>query len=898
MAGDDLRGRRLGGFELIEPIGEGSFGSVWRARQVRLDRDVAVKVLDPLVARDPTAARRFEREGRSAASLDHPAIVPVYEAGDDDGLYYLAMRLVDGETFAGVIDREAPIPHEAVIDVLAPIANALDAAHAAGLVHRDVKPANILIERGRPYLSDFGIAASARELGRYTTGSIGTAEYMSPEQARGDEVDHRSDLYALGCVAFHALTGRSPFARDDVVATLLAHTADPVPPTGDLALDSFFATALAKDPDDRFESGAEFMAAFGGRIDDVSSLGYDNRRRRRMAGLFAAVGAVAFGATALVVVTDGDDAGAPGATATPVPTDGVITTSGEPVGDDDVIETGGPESTTPDASTPDSSAPDSGAPETTVADDPAPALQAGGRVRVGATLDLTDPNPHSSLDTSKVLSEWVLPVMYRVDEDLEPVPSLATGPPTPTEGDPLLLTWEIHGDRVWDDGTPVTTADIVATFDYLSAPDTNALSLFLYDDVVDVTAVSDTELQIALSEPNGAAHFMFSTIHPIIQSAAFTAHVADGGSAATFLDEGVDFAAGPYRVATGRQNPGEIELVPNAAYDGENRPALESVEVASYPSSLSLVEAQGRGEVDLVWVEDVAGDEFREVQALANTTTQVSSSTVATQMTFNFDTPVLQDVRVREAIAIAIDRAAIADSNVGRKIDDVVDPWNSLVFAPGQRDDSRPFEAYREADPDRARELLASAGYTRPDGEAVVVRNEAGEDFPELIIALLSDSDSVNTATIVVPALNDIGIQARALPAGTDVQNERINTGDFDLLFQFRIFNNDPIATQFSFASSECPATIEGCSGDGVNVGAFADPTVDELLATAEATIDPDARLDVYEQIDQRLFEQLPAVPLYVDPAFTAYDDDIVGVVMAPNIGPLVSLGDWALRSG
>ena len=202
---------------------------MWRARQLRLDRDVAVKVLDPLVARDPTAARRFEREGRAAASLDHPSIVPVYEAGDDDGLYYLAMRIVDGETLADLIDREAPLPPARVLELLAPIADALDAAHASGLIHRDVKPANILIEHGRPYLADFGIAASARELGRYTTGSIGTAEYMAPEQARGDDLDHRSDLYALGCVAYHALTGRSAFARDDIVATLLAHSVDPVP---------------------------------------------------------------------------------------------------------------------------------------------------------------------------------------------------------------------------------------------------------------------------------------------------------------------------------------------------------------------------------------------------------------------------------------------------------------------------------------------------------------------------------------------------------------------------------------------------------------------------------------------------------------------------------------------
>lgn len=908
MAVDDLSGRRLGGFELIEPLGEGSFGSVWRARQVRLDRDVAVKVLDPLVARDPNAARRFEREGRSAASLDHPSIVPVYEAGDDDGLYYLAMRLVDGETLADLVDRNAPIDRQSVAELLGPVAEALDAAHASGLIHRDVKPANILIEDGRPYLSDFGIAASARELGRYTTGSIGTAEYMAPEQARGDAVDHRADLYALGCVAYHAVTGHSPFARDDVVSTLMAQATDPIPTTGNDDLDTFFARAMAKDPDDRFDNGVAMIGAFGGAVVEAgsaargigSSSGADPHRsgnRRRVVVVGAAVGVLALVAGA--VVLGGGDRGeesedTDGGVSTPISTAAEIGQEGADLGTaaDGVDVDTGSEGENADAVIDAGDAAD-GAPSTSVESDVV-TLRDGGTVRVGTTLTLDDPNPHSSLDTSAVVSEWVLPVMYRIDENLEPVPSLAVGPPVASPDNPLLLTWTIDGERQWDDGTSVTTADIVATHEYLTSPGTNAISTFLYDKVAAIRTIDDTTLEIELSEPSGAAYLMYSTIHPIIKADAWRQHLAGDGTAADFLVAGPDFSAGPYRIATGRQNPGEIELVPNLGWNGANRPALETVEIATYESSTDLVEAKGRGEIDLIWVEDVTRDELRDAAALDATEVQVGTASVATQLTFNFSTPALQDELVRQAIFAALDRNAIVDTAVGRKTDTVAEPWNSLVFAEGQRDDSQPFADGGGYDPARAEELLDAAGWTRPAGQDVVRQNAAGE-LLELQGVLLADADSNNAALEIANNLFEIGVQFRAAPSNTDVTNERINTGDFDLLLQFRVFNNDPVATEFSFASYECPATVVGCSGSGVNVGAFADDRVDELLTLADTITDPDARLDVYAEIDRRLAETLPAIPLFVEPAFTAYDDDIAGVVMAPNVGPLTSLADWGL---
>jgi serine/threonine-protein kinase len=259
MADGVEAGRSLGRYVVEAPIGAGGFATVYRARDAGLDRPVALKVLDPLAHRNPTTARRFVNEGRAAASLDHPAIVPVYDAGETDGLSWLAMRLVVGESLAEAIERGRRFDDAEIDALLSRIGPALDHAHAQGVVHRDVKPSNILLESGDParaWLADFGIAATARTAGRYTTGTLGTAAYMAPEQARPSEVGPAADVYSLGCVAYELVVGRRPFPGDDHVALLVAHATSPVPATGDPALDAALGRALAKGPVDRPPSGA------------------------------------------------------------------------------------------------------------------------------------------------------------------------------------------------------------------------------------------------------------------------------------------------------------------------------------------------------------------------------------------------------------------------------------------------------------------------------------------------------------------------------------------------------------------------------------------------------------------------------------------------------------------
>ncbi len=220
-----------------------------------------MKVLDPIVARNLLAGRRFSEEARRAAELDHPCIVPVYDAGEDEGHAYLAMRLIDGWSLTDELEREGRLSPERILEVVTALAAALDHAHDRGIVHRDVKPDNVLLEPGRVWLADFGIAATVQSAGRYTTGALGTAQYMAPEQARAGPLDGRADLYALGCVAYECFTGTPPYPGTDFAALLVAHAQQPVPGTGWLPTDTFVVRALAKQPDERFPSGAELVAA-------------------------------------------------------------------------------------------------------------------------------------------------------------------------------------------------------------------------------------------------------------------------------------------------------------------------------------------------------------------------------------------------------------------------------------------------------------------------------------------------------------------------------------------------------------------------------------------------------------------------------------------------------------
>jgi serine/threonine-protein kinase len=351
-------GTVLAGYRLERLLGRGGMGTVWLATQEALERKVALKLLAPEISADPKFRARFLSESRLAASIDHPNIVPVFEAGEADGELFLAMRYVEGTDLDSLIAAEGAMAPGRVVGLLTGIADALDEAHARGLVHRDVKPSNILVAPGQrgehAYLSDFGLTKRLGSSDALTrTGQvIGSVGYLAPEAIEGGSVDHRADIYSLGCVLYAALSGHPPYERDTDLAVLWAHVkADPptlAPERPELAvLDAVIARALAKDPEARFASAGEMLdaaaaaagvavkhagASTSGLATDESLAAAPATPSLALAGAgrgrrtFALVGAAALGAVLLAVLAVGGGllGGGPG----PSPSERAGTTDG------------------------------------------------------------------------------------------------------------------------------------------------------------------------------------------------------------------------------------------------------------------------------------------------------------------------------------------------------------------------------------------------------------------------------------------------------------------------------------------------------------------------------------------------------------------------------------------
>ncbi len=268
-------GSRVGSYRLEARIGSGGMAVVYRAHDERLDRLVALKVLAPALAEDVAFRHRFTRESRAAAAVEDPNIIPVYEAGEADGVLFIAMRLVRGGTIRNLVGQHGPLAYARAAWIVSAMASALDTAHGAGLVHRDVKPANMLLDErpGRPdhvYLSDFGISKTPLGTSGGLTGTgqfLGTVDYAAPEQILGTAVDGRTDQYALGCSAFELLSGEPPYIRGQALAVVYAHLSDPPPSLAARAagippaVDTVMAKVMAKSPADRYASCQEFADA-------------------------------------------------------------------------------------------------------------------------------------------------------------------------------------------------------------------------------------------------------------------------------------------------------------------------------------------------------------------------------------------------------------------------------------------------------------------------------------------------------------------------------------------------------------------------------------------------------------------------------------------------------------
>jgi hypothetical protein len=364
---DVLEGAHIAGCRIEAVAGRGGMGIVYRATQLSLGRPVALKLIAPEHAADGGFRERFQRESRMAAAIDHPNVIPVYEAGEEDGRLYIVMRWVEGTDLHRLLRAEGRIDPLRAARIVEQVAGALDAAHEAGLIHRDVKPANVLLSGEHAYLADFGLTRFAGADTVTTAGHfLGTVDYMAPEQFHPGPNDARADVYALGCVLFAALTGAPPFLRETVPATMLAHLHDK-PPRASLTegvpagFDRVLARALAKAPEDRYPSAGDFgraaVAAAEGRsvtaeersvargaaaptirrdgrlwsgadeplpdpvdeearptqAEEAPVRTYRARRPKRLWAWVSGVGAIAAGSVALAVVPGGADTPEPGA---------------------------------------------------------------------------------------------------------------------------------------------------------------------------------------------------------------------------------------------------------------------------------------------------------------------------------------------------------------------------------------------------------------------------------------------------------------------------------------------------------------------------------------------------------------------------------------------------------
>ncbi|MDX6602413.1 MAG: hypothetical protein QOF13_1615 [Solirubrobacterales bacterium] len=271
-------GDEFAGYRIERRLGRGGMGILYLAVEPGLERHVALKLIAPEAAADEVFARRFAEESKIAASIEHPNVVPIYAAGEEEGVPFIAMRYVAGADLAKRLLREGRLSPDDAVDLIAQVANGLDAIHAAGLVHRDVKPANVLLSGGdgaeHAYITDFGVARNvATESGLTQTGRfVGTLDYVAPEQISGGVVDARVDVYALGCLLFKLLTGEVPFPKDGEAARLYAHLNDPPPapslyvPEVSMALDDVVVRAMSKTPDDRYPSAGDLGRAAGAAL--------------------------------------------------------------------------------------------------------------------------------------------------------------------------------------------------------------------------------------------------------------------------------------------------------------------------------------------------------------------------------------------------------------------------------------------------------------------------------------------------------------------------------------------------------------------------------------------------------------------------------------------------------
>ncbi|HWM57727.1 MAG TPA: ABC transporter substrate-binding protein [Pseudonocardia sp.] len=919
------RGQHFGPYRLEELIGRGGMGEVYRAYDTRRDRVVALKILPTAMAAEPQFEARFRREAQLVARLSAPHIIPIHDFGEIEGRLYLDMRLVRGVDLATVLESGPLTPGRAV-EMISQVASALDAAHADGLVHRDVKPSNVLYvgdPRGRlpdaddadfVYLVDFGIARSLEATDGPTltaTGhAVGTLGYMAPERFSGERADRRVDVYALACTLYEALTGRPAFAGDALAAMMYAHLQRMPPPASTVArgvppaLDAVLATGLAKRPEERHPSAGALAEAARSALRGLPAprrpaptrpgltvpVAPDPRPGRPLPSAGPAPRRAPLGGhPGPFPMAAGSRAAGPGrrrawqvggaAVAATALAAGVVVgvqalrgTEPGPAQSNSLVAC----DTNP----------------LSCNDAPADQLVAGGKVVLAIEADIEDWNVASlgGFGPAAWALGSVLPHTFTVEPDmsLRLEENLLAGADLI---DPTTVVYRIRSGAVWSDGTPVSADDFVLNWRIRNGRDCPDCSVDTtgYELISGITGTPNPDggstVTVRLRRPHPDWRTLFASTAPL-----YPAHVAAGqGDPGTpaGLKAAFDFfsaapptySAGPLLVRDWQ--PGrQLVLERNPQWYG--RPArLDRVELQVLTDPEAQLGALRAGRIQMIVPTGASSERLRLLGGLPDVGVYQGPGQSWERLDVNVRAAPLAEPALRRALFTAIDLSRIR--TIGADAYGRAEPMNSHTFVPEQPafTDVLTGSGQGTGDVDAARDILAAAGYR---GIGTALATPDGRPVPPLRVSYPSANQARQRCA---EYLSELGrrLGLTITPTPTDSLGT-LTAGDFDLFLSGWGVSPAPIADAGQNWTSE---------GTG-NYNGYANPAVDQLLAQAGAQPDLDAAYDLLTQADRQLTADAVVLPLYRRPTLLAVRRELANVRDNPASGPLYNVVDWGLR--
>ncbi len=955
---------QIGRYEIKSELGRGGMATVYLAFDPRFKRDVAIKVLPREFLHDPQFRVRFEREAQTIAMLDHPAIVTVFDYGEEEGLPFLVMRYMAGGSLADRL-RQGHLPLSEAARIFVRLAPAIDEAHTHGVIHRDLKPGNILFDqRNDPYISDFGIVKLS-ESSFALTGSalIGTPAYMSPEQVRGEgSIDGRSDLYALGAILFETLTGKLPYEATTPMGMAFKHVNEPVPRLADKRANlppvcqTIIERAMAKQREDRYASATEMaqaldtaLASLAGAQRSTAPASEASAAPTRPEPKPARRVAIAAPPAALrdAVVTGQQPRAAPGKRPAPpawvwvvsilgslvcvgaLAIGGIgalVSALGGQVGPAQVV---GVTPTAPLLTTE--------TPLTLVSDaPPTPIVNTAGLTPVPTTL-LSCINPVNAADvplpanpktvtgglysepdniipyfttsgeavsiaqlTNVGLAEW--------DKNGNLVPELAESWEVSADG--LTITWRLRPCLYWSDGEPITAHDIKFTWESIMDSRNTQVDRSGYDQIANIDVSNDRTAVVRFKELYPAWPLLFApgagnSGGVILPAHLFPAGVAlqnnPGYQTNPFVHQ-PDVSSGPF-VITDWAAGDHLTLVANPNFY-KGRPKLDRVIVKFIPETATALTALQAGEID--WYPFFSISDISALAALEPAVhLDTSTSTFMEHYLFNLGTTQgvggqgksdvngfcpFQDVRVRRAIALAIDRQRIVDTLLLSETRVATTLWVDSYW---MNTSLSPYPY----DPEGARQLLDEAGYS-PGADGIRVGNCRGQrtrlsfNFETTTRQIRQDM-----ANMAQTDLKQIGVEFK--PTFTEAakffatykDDGPLYTGNYDMAGFAWAYFLDPDSDFMLCASVPSSANPEGS-----NFYRYCNPELDALFAQGNATADLAARKQVFDQIQQYIYDNVLMIPMYETPEVIGYADRFIPGPFSSLSGMNWNAETWDVR--